>query len=177
MCAHRISKLHSFGELRALVGAGAPDAAGAGASVVVKDETTVSSRARQGSVAVGDGRERVDRVRRSRLHVWPKVVGVHTGVAIRVGLGRHRVPAGDKVRQLVKVLELVKLDLAAQRLKLAEQSALASVLAGVGELWDHDGRQNAKDDHDDQNFDERKARLTIGDTSEHGHLRWGLLPL
>src|SRR5205823_9814471 len=85
--------------------------------------------------------------------------GIHAGGAVGVGLGGHRVPVGDKVRQLVKVLELIELDLRTQRLKLRQQRALTSVLAGVGELWDHDGRQNAKDDHDDQDFDERKARL------------------
>ena len=54
----------SFGELQLLVGAGAPDAAGAGASVVVIDEPTVRGRSGQGAVAVGHGQQRVDRVRR-----------------------------------------------------------------------------------------------------------------
>src|SRR5882672_1098565 len=53
----------SFRELRLLIRAGAPDAAGAGASVVVKDEPAVRGRARQGAVAVGDGGKRVDRIR------------------------------------------------------------------------------------------------------------------
>src|SRR2546421_8330427 len=39
---HRVSNLHSFGELGALVGAGAPDAARASAGVVVIDEPAVS---------------------------------------------------------------------------------------------------------------------------------------
>src|SRR6267142_1535028 len=57
-------KLVSFRELRLLVGAGAPDAAGAGASVVVIDEPAVRGRSGQGAVAVGHGQQRVDRVRR-----------------------------------------------------------------------------------------------------------------
>src|SRR5437899_10049403 len=96
---------NSFGVLRALIGAGAPDSAGAVTGVIVKNESAVSGRGRQGGVAVGDGAERVDRVGGSRLHVRSKCFGCHAERTRRIGLGDHRVPIGDKVRQLVEVLE------------------------------------------------------------------------
>jgi hypothetical protein len=54
-------------------------------------------------------------------------------------------------------LPKVQGDLAAQRLDGAQQAALARVLAGGRELRDDDRRQNAQDDHHDQNFDQGEA--------------------
>jgi hypothetical protein len=67
---------------------------------------------------------------------------------------------GDQSRrELVQVLELVQLELTAQRLELAREAVLARILRRVGELRDHDRGKDAEDDHDDQNFDERETTL------------------
>src|SRR2546421_3181911 len=68
----RGSSSNSFRKLRPFISVGAPDAASAGTGVVVVNEPAVSRRGRQGSVAVGHGREVVYRVGRGRLHVRPE---------------------------------------------------------------------------------------------------------
>jgi hypothetical protein len=62
------------------------------------------------------------------------------------------------------VLDLVQLDLAAQRLELRQQAAGPGALAGVGELRDDDRGEDAEDDDDDQDLDEGEAAVAV--------LRW-----
>ena len=60
------------------------------------------------------------------------------------------------------MLEFVQLNLAAKRLQRALKAAFAGILAGVGELRNHDRGQNPQNDHHDQDFDQRKSALRSG---------------
>ena len=109
----------------------------------------------------------VQRIDRRALEVRTKQRRTGDGL-VGIGLDEHLVPgrgAGDRAggvqagRILVQVLHLEQLSLAAGRLELAGQAVLARVLRSVRELRDHDRRQDAQDDHDDQNFDERETTL------------------
>ena len=55
------------------------------------------------------------------------------------------------------MLQAIERDLAAHGLGGAGKAALASIVAGAAELRDDDRRENAEDDHDDQNFDQRES--------------------
>ena len=79
-------------------------------------------------------------------------------ICAHVAVPAHRRRAS--VGKLIEVmLQLVQLELAANGLQLAGQAVLASILAGVGELRDHDRGKNAEDDHHDQDFHQRETRL------------------
>ena len=99
----------------------------------------------------------VRRVDRGRLHIGSQAVrGIRCGLRGAAGVAgeEHLRPHAGGQRRGIRMLDFVQLDLAAQRLERAGNRVVPGIVAGVRELRNHDRRQNAEDDHDDQDFDE-----------------------
>ena len=77
----------------------------------------------------------------------------------RVARGRH-----GRVVHRRGVLNVVQLDLAADRLELAPQVRFRRLLRGVRELRDDDRCQNAEDHDHDQNFDQCESLAHSGES-------------
>ena len=100
-----------------------------------------------------DARGAVDRIDRRGLHI--AAVDEHAPSRIsRVGRGCRGVISGARIRVRAGAEQL---DLIVQRVELGFDVARLRILRGVRELRHNDRRQNAQDDHHDQNFDQRKT--------------------